>query len=181
MDNFISTPVENPLTSHCLSMLTFKKCGATLIEILLIIGIFASLLGGVGLSLSRFMDKNYLNHHTEKVTHFLSKSQKNAEMDLKASNWGVYIDDNGGSEGGLYAFFKGNSWMEDPEYNDVQVLPKSLRIQNIQFMTPNDTITFLKNSGSALNTGSFELYNINNPTKIVTISINALGRIQVSE
>lgn len=155
-----------------------KKSGATFLELLLLLFIMTVILGGASMSLSYFLDRNYLNNHSEQIVHLLRKAQSNARMNLKNSDWGVKINHPDG-EHFQYIFFKGETFGADSEYDDVYTLPRSLEIRNVSLEGGGNEIIFSKNTGETPHFGSFDILNINHPDSVFTLSINALGSVQI--
>lgn len=158
-----------------------KNPGITLIELIVVIGIFGILLSAVSWSLSGFMNANQLNIHTEQLVHQLRTAQSHARLNLKDAHWGIHLDHNDGGPHGSYTFFKGETFGADPEFDMEFPLPRSVRLTSLNIEGDSDSIVFEKNSGTTHTTGSFVVYNHNDPDTHYTISINALGRVELQK
>lgn len=152
-----------------------KKNGFTLIEMVLVIGLFMIVMSSTALVFSNFVVKQELNDNVQRLTHNLRKAQANALIRAKDSKWGVFFDDTEGQE--KFVFFKGSSFGEDQDYDQVVELSKGVDFGSIALNGGSDEVVFNKETGETDDFGSIEIEDDNGS---YTISINSLGQIEVN-
>lgn len=142
---------------------TFKEKGFTLVELILVIGIFALLIiisSPFGIN---FYQTRQLDVHLNGIVQALRRTQLKSMSIDSDSSFGVYIDYN------KYVLFKGASFAtRDALYDEVFDLPENLSITGLS------EIVFSKLKGVPSDIGTITL-TIDNRSE--AININEVGRI----
>lgn len=155
-----------------------KSKGFSLIELILVIGILASITAGATLTLSSFLNRNQLDEYAQSIVHNLRKAQSNSMMRIKDDQWGVYFYDDSGGANQEFIFFKGSTYGEDSTHDDTYELPDSLSFSSITINGGDgDEVVFSKVNGETVNDGSIEISSVNGSS--YTISINLIGQIEI--
>jgi type II secretory pathway pseudopilin PulG len=146
-------------------MMVSKKKAFTLVETLLVTGIFI-ILATLTLPLSLDFYKKYqLNINTEEMIQSLRRAQLKSMSIEQDSNFGIYFTNS------AYTLFKGNSYnTRDNRYDEVFSLPQIVTVAGIR------EIVFSKFEGIPSATGSIIL---NNTKENKIISVNEVGRINL--
>lgn len=152
----------------------FIKRGFNLIELIIVIAIFAIVAGGTMVALSGFLSDSQLSDHSKQIVYSIRKAQSNSIMRVKGSQWGVNFD----SAVGVVTLFKGSSYSaRDINYDQAQVLPQSLSLNNILFDSGRTEVVFTKVNGGTGDFGSFQVQDANNN---YTITINQFGKVEIN-
>jgi prepilin-type N-terminal cleavage/methylation domain-containing protein len=138
--------------------------GFTLVEILLVVGIFSVLVFASIPLVRGVMYQNDLESTSLLVVSTIRQAESNARNGLEDSEWGVRINYP------LLILFKGNSYASRDASRDVNFTLNS----NITF-TGISEIAFSKMHAIPSTTGNIIFSNLNNITS--TININAKGRL----
>ncbi len=154
------------------------KQGFTLVELIVVMAIFATISGVVTVSLSNFLAASSLENTVKQLVQNIRKAQSYSMMRVKDDQWGVYFDDNGGGAGQSFTFFKGSNYGLDASYDDVHELPDNLSFSNISFNGGGNEIVFEKVIGETINTGSIDVLQSNGSA--YTITINTLGQLEIN-
>jgi len=146
-------------------MIASKKKAFTLVETLLVIGIFTILvIATLPLSLD-FYKKYQLNLCTEELVQSLRRVQLKSISIEQDSRFGIYFTE------GKYVLFRGNSYAaREVQYDEIFDLPQTINISGLQ------EIVFTKAQGLPSVTGNIVL---SNNIENKTIDINSLGRINL--
>lgn len=141
-----------------------KAKGFTLIEMLMSVGILATL---AALSLpvyQSFYNRNELDLTAQNLASALRRAQTYARGSLGDSQWGVSI------QSGAITLYKGASFAgRDTAYDEVSTIATSTNVSGLS------DILFAKLSGAPAATGSVTFTNTNNETR--TVTINAEGMV----
>jgi Tfp pilus assembly protein FimT len=142
-----------------------KKKAFTLVETLLVVGIFTILvMATMPLSLD-FYKKYQLNVYTEELIQALRRDQLKSMSIEQDSKFGIYLTEKN------YVLFRGNSYAaRETQYDENFDLPQVIKSSGLS------EIVFTKSEGLPSATGSIVLSN-NIENKI--IDINSLGRINL--
>lgn len=139
--------------------------GFTLVEILLVIGIFAilvSLITPLGLD---FYRSQQLETDSQGIIQFLRRAQLKALFQENDSQYGLFLTSSN------YILFKGNSYLaRDPQYDEVFNLSNVIGVSGI------NEVVFSKLEGKPNVIGNIIL-STGGDSRI--ININALGRINL--
>lgn len=147
--------------------MTVKKSqkAFTLIEILLVIGIF-SILAILTLPLSLDFYKKYqLDVYTQEIVQALRRAQLKSMSVEQDSRFGIYLTE------GNYVLFRGNSYAaRELQYDEIFDLPKIINTSGLR------EVVFTKVEGLPSIAGGIVL---SNNIENKTIFINSLGRINL--
>lgn len=140
--------------------------GFTLIEILLVIGIFGVLISFIlPLSLT-FYKSQQLEVQAQSIVQILRSAQLKSMATESDSSFGVYFTS------GSYTLFKGNSYLtRDENYDEIFDLPKIVNVSGTL------EIVFLKLEGTPKVQPAYIILNTDSDTR--KIDINEVGRINL--
>jgi len=150
--------------------------GFTLIEVLVVLGIFILFLGFLTINIMNIEPKTSLKLDTSTVIADIKKQQLRAMTGDSFNNqplaFGIFLESN------RYTLFGGSTYQAGNPGNSVIALPDNTLIQNITF--PGSVIVFLQNSGVINNfvngANTFAIRNsITNDVK--TVTFNKLGTV----
>lgn len=149
-----------------------KNTGFTLIEILMVIGIIAILLGMSIVGFRLFEGKTELKSYAQNILTILELARTKTLASEDASQYGVYFEQN------KYVLFKGDTYQEEAENNKTYQLPGRLKINGINLANENDSVVFQRISGYAISTGTIEIITVSQPAT-TTINIYSSGQIEL--
>jgi type II secretory pathway pseudopilin PulG len=146
-------------------MTASKKKAFTLVETLLVLGIFTILVMTTAPLSLDFYKKYQLNVYTQDLVQSLRRAQlksMSVEQDLK---FGIYLTE------GKYILFRGDSYAaREVQYDEIFSFPKAINTSGLR------EIVFTKVKGLPSVTGNIVL---SNNIEKKTIDINSLGRINL--
>ncbi|MBU2524838.1 prepilin-type N-terminal cleavage/methylation domain-containing protein [Patescibacteria group bacterium] len=149
--------------------------GFTIVELIIVISIFAILVGTVFYNFGDFFSNQQLKTYGQDMVQSLRKAQSNATMRINDSQWGVGFVDTANQ----FIFFKGDNFaIRDSNYDEVHEFPDILSFENISLNGGGNTVIFSRVSGETTNYGSLDFQL--DSTKKYTININQLGQIEIN-
>ncbi len=117
--------------------------GFTLVELLLVMGLFAILVGLSTTNFLSFQHRTTLTAGTETLLSDIKSQQTKAMVGLapngSSDNFGILLSQN------QYILFRGSTYSSSDSSNFVVALPSNIQIKSIIF--PNSQIIFSKGSG----------------------------------
>ncbi len=160
-----------------MNIYSLRKRGFTLMEMIVVLALIVFVIAGLSFPVVNFLEQSSLNNASQELMAQLKKAQSYALMNLQASRWGVYLD----NENQRFVFFRGDTWNQSPSSHIEFPLPSKIQFQNISLDRGNPQVIFEPNTGNTLDFGSFQIYNINRPDNPYTLSVNQLGIIEFSK
>ena len=152
-----------------------KTKGFTIVELIIVIMIFAIIFSATSIVFADMIGKYGINNEAIKLVQILRETRMNSVSQLDGSKWGIELVDY--AEPHCYIMFKGESYpSRDPAADVVFTLPRSININNISLGGDNE-IVFDERSGYTNNSGSFSL---SNKDKQIGFTINDLGLVDYS-
>jgi prepilin-type N-terminal cleavage/methylation domain-containing protein len=146
--------------------------GFTVLELILVIAIFAILFSSTAVVFGNMLNENRLASKGYEIVQSLREARTDAVSQKENSKWGVYLDTS--TDPDSYVVFKGDSYaLRDPSFDLAVNFPTSVMISNID-IAGGDEIVFGKRSGETENTGSFSL---TTEDEQFNITVNQLGLI----
>lgn len=146
-----------------------NKTGFTLIEMMIVLGIFMVLGSGIFVYLLSWQQESKLDDVASELIINLQRCQAKAQASLGNSECGLYFS------GNFYYLFKGASFAtRDPSDDEIFTVPEIITIST----NFSNSIYFSKYSGNpSVAGGLITLNNVNNEDS-AAISINSLGLIE---
>jgi prepilin-type N-terminal cleavage/methylation domain-containing protein len=145
--------------------------GFSLVELLLVIALFALLFSASTVVFGALASRQSLQTEGERVVQTLREARTYALSQRLDSAWGVYLDT--ASDPQAFILFKGSSYAgRDAAYDQVNALFPSVHYGALNLGGAFE-IVFSKRTGSALTSGTFELAT----EDVLTVSVNPLGFI----
>lgn len=149
--------------------------GFTLIELILVVGIFMVVFSSGALVYGNLIQKNSLTYHGSQLVQMLREARTNAVSQKRDSAWGVYFDHLSSPYG--YTLFKGDSYAgRDPLYDLIIQLPSVIGVSGFD-LGGSDEIVFNKSDGVPSASGTVTLTAENNA---YSITVNGLGLVDFS-
>lgn len=150
--------------------------GFTLMEMTLVVGLFAVLVAGTGISLSRFFTQSQLQEYGVQVTQSLRRAQTSALAGYYNSDWGVALQ----AADHQVTLFRGSSFTgRNPAFDERIALPSLLEVEAISLAGGGSEIIFNRVTGVTNQSGSFQLRE-STTNQILTIIINRYGQVETS-
>lgn len=154
-----------------------KKRGIALIELIVVIGILAIL---VGISATAFLflrKKTDLDSSTQEIINMLRIAREKTIASEQASQYGVYFDDTISPH--QYILFKGENFsLRDGSFDEVHKLPQNTEIYEMN-LDGGGEIVFHRISGEAIPAGNIKIRLISDPSQTTTIYIGNSGQIDL--
>lgn len=145
--------------------------GFTLVELILVIGVFSLTFGMGSIALGNLVANQALRLGGERVVQSLHEARSFAVAQYRDSDWGIYL--NTASDPEQYILFKGGSFVgRDSSFDQENVFHRSVSITNISLNGGGQEIVFDKRSGRTSDYGSFRLISEGDQ---IDISVNAFG------
>lgn len=139
--------------------------GFTMLEVIVVMIIFAVVLGLSILYYQTTQVRSDLNGQVLQFVSYARLAQSNADAGKDDSNHGVHL------ESGRYVLFIGDSYVESADDNFEIDLPATMIIQNINLNEGGNDVVFERPYGETSDFGTFDFYSAQlNATKTVTIS-----------
>lgn len=153
-------------------MIKNKKLPAlTLIEIIIVMSVFMTLMAATVPALGQQLFANQLEVGSQELVHALRKAQYQAAIQWQNDDWGIDID----SGAGTYTFFKGGSFNQRDTAFDINYeLPDAITFGSIS--VGQDQVIFDQITGETSDSGTIQLLGVNNETR--TITIEPFGNVQ---
>ncbi len=154
-------------------MIKFKKSPAlTLLEVFLVITIFAVLIVAVTPNMIIFFFSNQSTLAEQEVVHTLRHSREKAATQIHDSSWGVYFD----TGASTYTLFSGSTYVGRDASLDVDYpLPGSVTFGTITLTGGGTEVVFDQITGNTSQDGTVEITSASDPT--ITVTINAFGNV----
>ncbi|MBL4693797.1 fibronectin type III domain-containing protein [Candidatus Gracilibacteria bacterium] len=147
-----------------------KRKAFTLVELILVIAVFAILVGAVFSISGGTVVRAELKSNTEQLENTIRLAHTRSIAALNNSQWGVHID----ASNDKFVLFKGSTYAgRDSSFDITTTLPSAISLSNLSLGGATDYIVFDKGSGETSNNGTFDIGDIFGTT--TTISINAKG------
>ncbi len=145
--------------------------GFTLVELILVIGVFSLTFGMGSIALGNLVANQGLRVGGERMVQSLHEAHSFAVAQHWDSDWGIYLDT--ASDPEQYVLFKGGSYGgRDSSFDQINVFHKRVSITNISLNGGGQEIIFDKRSGRTSDYGSFRLISEGDQ---IDISVNAFG------
>jgi type II secretory pathway pseudopilin PulG len=156
-----------------------KESGLTIIELLLVIGIFI-IIYGIAIQASPFFQKEGdLSNSTEEIINILRLAQSKTLASEGASQYGVYF--NTSTDPHQYILFKGANYaLRDPARDELHKIPKSVEIYEIS-LGGSEEVVFSRLTGNTSNIGRISLRLKSDHSKNRTIGIQSSGKVTSGE
>lgn len=139
--------------------------GFTMIEVIVVLIIFAVVLGLSILYYQTTQVRSDLNGQVLQFVSYARLAQSNADAGKDDSNHGIHL------ESGEYVLFTGDSYVESAGDNFEIDLPATMIIQNINLDGGGNNVVFERPYGETGDFGTFDFYSAQlNATKTITIS-----------
>ena len=151
-----------------------KSCeGITILELVIVLAILGLLVASAGPIYTRLQTSSQVSTAVSTVMLTLRKAQIRAESRVNNSQHGVHVTTNIVGQDSITLYQGASYATRDVAYDEVTTYPEVLNLTTT--LTGND-INFSRSKGVPDNTGSITITHIY--TGSVTISINALGRVE---
>lgn len=139
--------------------------GFTMLEVIVVMIIFAVVLGLSILYYQTTQVRSDLNGQVLQFVSYARLAQSNADAGKDDSNHGVHL------ESGRYVLFVGDSYAPSAGDNFEIDLPATMIIQNINLNEGGSDVVFERPYGETFDFGTFDFYSAQlNATKTITIS-----------
>lgn len=150
-----------------------QQAGFTLVELIVVIGVFVIILGSSAVVFGKVINRNSLKYYGYQLVQDLREARTNSIVQKQDSSWGMYFDDNSTPHG--YTLFKGDSYVaRDSAFDRHLDFPKVLYFSWVNFGGPKELI-FDKSTGEPGNPG-FLILTAENLD--YSISINSFGIVE---
>lgn len=145
-------------------------------EMTLVVGLFAILVAGTGIGLSRFFTESQLRQYGGQISQSLRRAQTNALANYQSSDWGVSLD----VQQKKVTLFRGSNFAgRVPAFDEVIDLPSPLVIESISLAGGGSEMVFSRVSGETNQSGSFDLRETTTD-EILRFTLNRTGQIETS-
>jgi len=152
-----------------------RRRGFTLIELILVVGVFSIVFSSGTIVFGSLIQRNSLNYHGNQLVQLLREARTNAIVQKRDSAWGLYFDHSASSHG--YTLFKGESYAgRDLVFDLIVELPGVIAISQLD-LGGSDELVFSKSDGIPSASGTLSLMAEN---KIYSITVNNLGLVDFS-
>lgn len=157
-------------------VLRFEKKGFTLVELLLIIGILIVLIALAFPAFRYFQKESDLNNSAEEIINTLRLAQNKTLASEEDSQWGIYFSTS--TDPHQYTLFKGANFISRATSSDeIQKLPKSVEIYEINLVSGGSEVVFNRVRGETNQFGQVSIRLKTDPTKTKTIYIENSGQV----
>lgn len=146
--------------------------GFTLIELIVVIGIFTIVSALSVPFIQSFQTSSNLHTHANTIVRTLRRAQQQAIAGRDDSSWGVYFD----SSNNQFLMFLGDDYATRDEDYDQETEYSNIFIIDTDF---GNEIYFSIYSGQPSEAGTITISSPNNQSKV--ISIGSLGMVQINE
>lgn len=147
----------------------------TLIEVLIVVGFLALLVGLSVPALGLFQKTSNLTGSAQEIMSFLRLAQNKTLSLEKGGQWGIYFSTSTSPQ--QYILFQGSNFASrDPSVDDVRKLSNNIEIYQVDLAGKSEVV-FSKISGQASQSGSIYLRLKNDQSKIATIFIDVSGKV----
>jgi type II secretory pathway pseudopilin PulG len=151
----------------------------TLIEILIVVGVLAVLVGLSVPIFGLFQKTSALNSSTEEIVGFLRLAQNKTLALERGGQWGIYFSTSTSPQ--KYILFKGQSFaLRDSSLDQAESLSKNIEIYQIDLAGKSEVV-FSKISGQAVPAGNIYLRLKDDQSKFVTIFIDGSGKVDFTD
>lgn len=158
--------------------------GFTFIEVLVVLGITSILLVIGTLSMFSYIGRQNLESETRAIVAMMREAQSKAMGQDSESRWGVFMQNNAGSERDYYIIFQvDEALIASSTYTDIPgtSLERKTMRSNVEFASPeagtSTQILFAKVSGLPNASTTIVLQKFNDPATQKTIFISGVGKI----
>lgn len=144
----------------------------SIIEIIVVIGLFTMLLAFVAPQMVGLILRNDIEVASQELVHVLRKANAQASTQVHDSAWGVNFD-SGNAE---YTLFSGTGYSSRNSDRDIiYTLPNSISFGSISLNGGGTEVVFDQITGESSQHGTLEISGSDGQTR--TISINSLGNV----
>ena len=143
--------------------------GFTLIEILIVIIILGVVTSIVGLSFAKLNSKQALDKSTNLTAAILNEARSMTLSSIDASQYGVNL------AASQVVLFKGSSYSVSDPNNMVTPLNSEVGIRSVTIAGGGTSVVFKRLTGRTDQTGTLEVYLLNEPSTFRTVTISATG------
>ncbi|MBU0976408.1 MAG: type II secretion system protein [Patescibacteria group bacterium] len=150
--------------------------GITLVEIVIVIGLLAVLIGMAVPIYRTSYTKGDLDTSVSQVLSTIRLAQSKAMSGEGASKFGIHFDSS--TTPYQYVLFKGDVYNSVDPYNQVSKISKQITITSLSFNGGGSDLVFEKYTGETNNSGTITLRNVSGET--IDITINNIGATDVS-
>ncbi len=153
--------------------------GFTLLELLLVIALFAVMAGMTSISLTGLVASSPLKGATITTVDTLRRAVTQAMSGHYGSGWGVHFSDTDGCSLPATSIwiFRGDAFSSATDTVDAIALPDGSNVSALSIAGGGCDVKFSRYHGAATTTGTVTLSNVNGATS--TISINAYGKVEI--
>lgn len=150
-----------------------KNGGFTLIELIIVVGIFLLLAALVVPALVFFKRQSLLEFASQEIVNTLRLAQNKTLSSEDATSFGVYFEIN------KFTLFKGTSYDAGSPDNEIHNLDISLRISEINLSGGSQAV-FDRLSGTTANSGYLKIESVQDSTKKEYVYIDSSGTVGLS-
>lgn len=150
-----------------------RKAGFALIELIVVIGIIAILVGLVLPGFNFFRRQSAVENAAQEIMNTLRLAQSKTLSSEGPNNFGVYF------AADRFTLFTGQSFIADDPANEEHVLDASVRVSDIN-LAGSSIIVFARLTGQTDNTGSISVELTSDPAQSKTVFIDSSGIISLA-
>lgn len=154
-------------------MKNIKNKGISLIEILIVVSIIATISAIVVINLSKFRNQQVLQNTTEDVVSLLNEARNSTISSKNSNTYGVHFQSD------KTTLFSGASFTSDPSNKQIN-LDSSVIIPvtgGINLNSGGNDVIFTRISGDTTNNGTITIQLVNDITQQKVITISKIGVI----
>jgi len=150
------------------------KKGFSLIEILIVVGILAFLIGAVLVIMNSFQRGKVLDSAAEEIINSLRLAQSRTLASEGASSYGIYFENN------KFTLFKGNFFNAALPDNEIHQLPPTLIISQINLTDATSSVAFARLTGYAQSYGTIKVEMTTDASQNRIIYIDSSGTVSLN-